>query len=1125
MDFDEVLEQVVELLAREGRVSYRALKRRFELDDDYLEDLKAEIIEAKHLAVDENGSVLVWVGDHDTLHPSAEEEGRSPEAPEVERRQLTVVFADIVHSNSLAEQLDPEDLRDLIGLYQAECRAAISRFDGYLAQYLGDGVLAYFGYPSAHEDDAERAVSAALQIVERIRVLAGARGVDLATRVGIDTGLIVMGPVGEGERSQPLALGETPNVAAMVQGVAEPNGVVITASTHRLVEGLFRCEQLGSRPLKTHSPVALYRVLGRSEAPSRFAAAASLGLTPLVGRENEVELLLGRWAAAKEGRGQVVLLRGEAGIGKSRLAQVLKDQVTSEGHVRIELRCSPFFQNSLFHPVVEYVQRAVGFADEDSAAEKLAKLTGALAVLSEETKAALPLFASLLSLDAPGTEAASSNPRYRTLVEEAVVRFLLEQAAQQSLLLLWEDIHWADPSTQAIFQRLIRRTSEAPLLVVLTQRSESDSPWGLDGDVTQITLNRLAPRSTEAMILALTGGKSLPAELIRRVIARTDGVPLFVEELTKMMLEAGYLEDRGSHYELSRSLSDAAIPATLHDSLTARLDRLAEGKPVAQLAAVLGRQFSFELLHALSAAEADPLRRSLSQLIDAGLLDARGLGRRRLYFFKHALVQAAAYASLPRNTRQSYHRRAAELLEARAVAETEPELIAHHYSEAGVPEEAAPYWQRAGRRAVEHSAHLEALTHLQRGLDELERVEPSRERAQLELVLQTTLGAALIATRGYAAAEVEQAYARARELCKEMRETPRLLQALLGLHTYYLLRLKLDSAIDLANEALTLAQRAGQDSRLPLVYYALGCASLYQGKIPQSQALLERGFALYDPLAWQSGGEALGAGRPLAQGLQDPGLACLAQGSIVVWLAGQHARAKTMDREAQSLARELSSPWNQVFALCTSAWLHQLLREPEVTRRQAGGALQICADHEFPFWRGMAESLHGWAQAQLRAEGGVEQMQRGLEHWREIGIALGQSYWLARLAEVHGMRGEPDLGLSLVDEGLKLVETTEERFAESDLHCVRSQLLARIEGAEAAEEAARLALSVARAQHARSLELRAALQLVEVYRQRPGREPALEVLTSALRGFQEVSESAEVEQARERLARLDASTG
>jgi class 3 adenylate cyclase len=701
MTFEELLAHVIEVLQREGRISYRALQRRFDLDDAYLDDVKVELIEAKQLARDENGRILVWVEQAaTTAPPPIAQEGPpgtlsgvqtpqeasahvAPSIPEAERRQLTVLFCDLVDSTGLARQLDPEDLREVVRAYQEACAKVIARFEGHIAQYLGDGLLVYFGYPSAHEDDAQRAVRAGLGIVEAMGQLntrlTQERGVQLAVRLGSHTGLVVVGEVGGGTRQEQLALGETPNLAARLQGLAAPNTLVISAATFHLLGGFFACQPLGTPLLKGFAqPLAVYRVLYESMARSRLEAVGSTGLTPLVGREQEIGLLLERWAQVKQGVGQVVLLSGEAGIGKSRLVQVLKEQVAAEPQAWLTpYQCSPYYQHSALYPIIDRLERVVlRFEREESPEQKLRKLEGFLVQYGLPLAEVVPLFAALLSLPLGADYAplTVSPERQKQQTLQALLTILLRIAVQQPVLFVMEDLHWVDPTTLEWLSLLVDQGPTARLLTLLTFRPDFSPPWTGRSHLTLVTLPRLPRRQAVEMTGRVAHGKALPPEVVAQVVAKTDGVPLFVEELTKMVLESGLLQEREECYALTGPLPSLAIPATLHDSLMARLDRLATVKGLAQLGATLGREFAYELLQAVSPWDEATLRRRLQQLVAAHFPET---------------------------------------------AEAQPEWLAHHYTEAGLNAQAVAFWQQAGQRAIERPAHLEAIAHLAKGLEVL----------------------------------------------------------------------------------------------------------------------------------------------------------------------------------------------------------------------------------------------------------------------------------------------------------------------------------------------------------------------------------------------------------------------
>jgi TOMM system kinase/cyclase fusion protein len=1134
MTFEEILAQVVDLLQRQRRVSYRALKRRFALDEEYLEDLKAELIDAQQVAVDEAGKVLVWTGEAGTtpeatrqpsppLQPEATP--TMPRTPDAERRQLTVLFCDLVDSTALASQLDPEELREVVRAYQETCAKVIARFEGHVAQYLGDGLLVYFGYPLAHEDDAQRAVRAGLGMIEALGQLnirlGQERGVQLAVRLGIHTGLVVVGEVGGGTRQEQLALGETPNLAARLQGIAAPNTLVISAATLPLLGGFFACQSLGTHLLKGFAqPLEVYQVLSESTARSRLQAAGSTGLTPLVGREQEVALLLERWAQVKEGLGQVVLLSGEAGIGKSRLVQMLTEHVASEPQAWLTpCQCSPYYQNTALYPWIDLLERVVlRFEREESLPQKLGKLEGFLVQYGLPLAEAMPLFAALLSLPLGADYAplAVSPERQKQKTLQAFLTIMLRIAAQQSVLFVMEDLHWVDPTTLEFLSLLVDQGPTARILALWTFRPDFPTPWTGRSHLTQVTLPRLPRRQAAEMTGKVAHRKALPAEVVEQVVAKTDGVPLFVEELTKMVLESGLLQEREERYELTGPLPPLAIPATLHDSLMARLDRLATVKGLAQLGATLGREFAYDLLQAVSPLDEATLQRGLQQLVEAEFLYQQGLPPQATYLFKHALIQDAAYQSLLRSTRQQYHQRIAQVLEMRfpQICETQPELLAQHYTEASLMTQAIPYWQQAGQRALQRSAHLEAIGHLTKGLEVLATLPDSPERLQHELDVQTTLGHALMVVKGYAAPEVQQVYRRAWELCRHVEETPQLFQVLWGLAYFYSLRSQCRTAREVGEQLFSLARRAQDPVLLQQAHNAMAVALLHLGELSAAQAHLQQGIALYDPQQHRALILRLGI---------DLGVFFLAYMVRPLWLLGYPDQALQQSQKALTMAQELAHPFSLTYARLFAAWGHQFRREAQATQVQAEASLAVAGEQGFAFFVAFATVLRGWALAEPgQSDAGIVQMCEGMAACRTTGAEADRPYFLALVAEAYGRGKRYDEGLAMLEEALALVDQSEERYWEAEIHRLKGELLlARsAENQVEAEACWHQALEVARRQGAKSLELRAAMSLSRLWQQQGKRDDARELLAPLYGWFTEGFDTTDLQEAKALLEEL-----
>ena len=775
----------------------------------------------------------------------------------------------------------------MVRAYQEVAAAVIQQYAGHIAQYLGDGLLVYFGYPTAHEDDPRRAVYAGLGIVEAIATLntrlMELYGVTLAVRLGIHTGPVVVGVMGGGGRHEHLALGETPNIAARLEGLAPANAVVISAVTARLVRGTFAVEDGGTHILRgAAEPMTITRVRGLMATPSPDEEFVTRTVPVLVGREEESGLLRRRWSQSQAGLGQVVFVSGEAGIGKSVLVEGLRAQVRAEGLPRMAFRCSPYHAASALSPVISHLEHLWQFARDDDPATRLMKLEAGLRPSNLPLAEAVPLFAGLLAVPLPEDRYApltGTPQRQRQETLDMLVAWLAAQAERQPVLAVWEDLHWADPTTLELLEFVIEQAPTVPMLHVLTSRPTFSPPWPARSHLTSLVLNRLERRQVEALIAQRVGGKALPTEVVQHIVTKTDGVPLYVEELTKMLLASPLLREEAGQHVLTGPLRTAAIPDTLQDALMARLDQLAVAKEVAQLGAVLGREFTYDLVQAISHRDEDTLQAGLGQLVAAELLYQRGRPPRARYVFKHALIQDAAYASLLKSTRQQVHQRIAQVLEAQfpEMVATQPELLAHHLTEAGHPAQAVGYWQLAGERAVARSANLEAISHLTKGLAVLQTLPETAERIQQELLLQTTLGPALMNTKGFAAPEAEHAYARALALCQRVGETPKLFSVLRGLWQFYNGRGAYQTARELGEQCLQLAQQGDDSSRRLEAHHALWTTNLLTGELRLARAHLEQGLALYDLQQHRALAVLYG---------HDPGVCCRGGAAIVFWLLG-----------------------------------------------------------------------------------------------------------------------------------------------------------------------------------------------------------------------------------------------
>jgi class 3 adenylate cyclase/predicted ATPase len=1147
MDFYAVLDEVLELLRHRGRVTYRALKVQFQLDDEQLEALKDEILHAQQVAVDEDHRVLVWTGGSRTASASAPAQQDShtdqpttlvspavaSRGPEAERRQLTVLFCDLVDSTALASQLDPEEWREVVRAYQETCARVIARFEGYIAQYLGDGLLVYFGYPLAHEDDVQRALRAGLGMVDAMGTfnarLTQERGFRLAIRVGIHTGLVVVGEMGGDGRHEQLALGDTPNVAARLQGLAEPDTMLISAATHRLVQGYFTFEGIGPQPLKgVAAPMLVYRILGTGAAESRLDVGATTGLMPLVGRDPEVALLLEHWAQSRAGLGQVVLLSGEGGIGKSRLVEVLRERVVGEGSPGIVLRCSAYHTHSALYPVIAHLQRVLAWRRDETPAGKLDTLERTLQAYGLAPDEVVPLVVALLSVPIPEGRyppllLTPQQQRQQTM--DALVAWLLAQAEQQAMLAVWEDLHWADPSTLELLGLIIDQAPTARLLTLITYRPEFRPPWAPRSHLTQLTVGRLPRPQVETIVRQLTGGKPLPAEVLAQVVAKTDGVPLFVEELVKMLLESSLVREEADGYALTGPLPPPAIPATLQDSLMARLDRLATVKAVAQLGATIGRMFAYELMQAVSPLDEATLQQGLRQLVEAELVYQRGVPPQATYTFKHALIQDAAYQSLLKSTRQQYHQRIAQTLVEQFpdLIETQPEVLAQHCTAAGLIDRALRYRQQAGQRAHARAAHAESVIHLTQGLALLATLPDGPELAQQELPLQLALGPPLMVTKGFAAPEVGVVYARARELCQQVEETPQLFRVLRGLFGYYEVQAEVRTAREIAAQLFHLAQRLPDPTLFVEPHRALGEVLYYLGEFSLARQHLEQGLALYT--AEQHHRHAILYG-------QDPGVGCLTYLAVTLWLLGYPDQALARSQQALTLAQQRAHPFSLIMALSIAAGVYCYRREPQAVQERAEATLALAREYGFTHIGAVGMILQGWALAeQALAEAGMAQIHQGLAAHQETGAKLTRPFFLTLLAEVYRRVGQPAEGLRAVAEALAAVQHTGVCHHEVEMYrlqgelCLQASVQGRASGESdvpwvAVETCFRQALDVARHQQAKSLELWDATSLSRLWQRQGKATEARALLAPIYSWFTEGFDTADLQEAKSLLDEL-----
>ena len=1006
-------------------------------------------------------------------HRSGEASMAGPAAgAAAERRQLTVMFCDLVGSTELARKLDPEEYRELLHAFRDACQRAMQRYEGHVAQQLGDGMLVYFGYPQAHEDDAQRAVRAALEAQGAVSSLRSAAG-PLAMRVGIHTGLTVVGGSGEG-----LALGDTPNVAARLQALAQPGVVIVSEATRRLIGERFHLESLGKQALKgVDQPLETFQV--RADAAGTGVAGSHARQTPMVGRDQETALLLDRWERAVEGEGQVVVIVGEPGIGKSRMVRALDESLAGVSHNRLELRCSPYYTHTPLYPVIERLPERLGWKVADTPDVEVAKLVQFLSRLHIPLEESVGLLAALLSRPVPdGYSLPVMSPeRQRRRTLETLTSIVLALAKETPTLLAVEDLHWADPTTLDLIGRHIEQAPTERLLLVLTARAGFEVPWPVRSYVTSLSLHRLTRRQTDDLVQRLTGGKALPAEVAEQIVAKTDGVPLFVEELTTMVLESGLVRDSGSQYELTGPLPPLAIPSTLQDSLNARLDRLSGAKAIAQLGATLGRTFAYPLLRAVSPADDATLDSALSKLVDAELLFQRGTPPQVTYTFKHALVQEAAYQSLLKSTRQQVHQRIAQTIVERlpADAEQRPEYVAHHYTEAGLPVLAVPWWRRAGEAAVQRSAYSEAIAHYRRAVEVLSTLPESVERDRLELDLQLALGSAIVPAMGYAAPEAKAAYRRACDLGARVDDSPRLCDALWGIAVGEWVGGDVNEAHRVGHRFLALAKACGDNASLVAAHHSFASTAMAKGLFADARAHFDETLSLYGPSPRPELTPRYG---------QDPKANAVQFLVPTLWFLGYPDQALARQDELASYWAD--SPflynriWRSVSLVQTLAWA----RAPAELDTYIDHDLAICDEQGFGFMGHVIRTLRGARLAQNgHAEAGINDLKEGIAVHFSLGARFAVPVYLEFLAEAYLSVGENALGLAAIEQGLAISSNGGERRVDAELHRLRGELLLAMqpEHAQAAEASFLEALRIARDQEGKSFELRTAASLARLW--------------------------------------------
>ena len=1103
-----------------GLGRYEAAFRDNEIDETVLPSLTAEdlkdlgvsIVGHRRKLLDAIAALRTDAGAKAASSDAATASSAPSVSPEdrAERRQVTVMFSDLVGSTALSARMDPEDLREVISAYQKCVAETVRRFGGFVAQYLGDGVLIYFGYPNAHEDDAERAVRAGLEVISAVAKTRPS----VQTRVGIATGLVVVGDlIGSGEAQEHGIVGETPNLAARLQGIAEPNMVVIAEATRRLLGNLFELEDLGAKALKgIAGPVRVWAALRASSVESRFEALHASGLTALVGREEEIELLLRRWSRAKSGEGQVVLLSGEAGIGKSRLTAALLERLATEAHTHLRYFCSPQHTDSAFFPIIRQMERAAGFAHDDTPQAKLDKLDAVLArsLTSIQDTA---LFAEMLSLAndgrSPVLELTPQQRRERTL--EALTAQVQALSRQNPVLMIFEDAHWIDPTSLEALGRMVDRIASLGVLLVVTFRPEFVPAWIGRSYVTPLTINRLARRDVDAMIDWVVGNKLLPASIRHDIIERTDGIPLFVEELTRAVLEA---ESEGEAQRTAAAVPSPAlaIPASLHASLMARLDRLGPAKEAAQVGAAIGREFSHALLAAVVRKREAELGSALERLIEAGLLFRQGVPPHASYLFKHALVQDAAYGTLLREQRRALHARIAEILESQfaEIVESQPELLARHCTEAGLIEKAAHLWGKAGQRSRERSALVEAVGHLTRALDQIAALPATPALRREQIKLQVALANALMHTKGYASSDTKKSLDQARSLIEraealgEPLEDPLLLFSVLhGFWVANFIAFNGDAVRELAVQFLALAEQQGTKVPLRIGHRLMGTSLLITGYLAEGRAHLDRAIALYDV-----------AHRPLAT---------LTHRSMVRWFLGYPEAALIDADQALKNAREIGQATTLLVALNGTTLARTFCGDYAEASARVNELVNLADEKGTLLWKAWGLMNQGWLMALTgKPSNAVQMTTSAITAYRSTGATLFMPLYLSTLARAYAELNQFDDAWRRIGEAITTVEATKETWHEPEVNRIAGEIALKSPDAAKAQAYFERALQIARRQQSKSWELRAAMSMARLWRDQGKQEEARDLLAPVYGWFTEGFDTRDLKEAKAVLDTLAA---
>lgn len=1166
MRFSEVVGQAIQLLRSRGRVTYRVLKREFELDDESLEDLKEQLIEAEALAVDKDGKMLVWTGES----PAAVT-GSSPPPPspspasytpthlaerilaeqaaleargttDGERKTITALFADIKGSMALMEDLDPEDARAIIDPVLTLMMDAVHRYEGYVAQSTGDGIFAFFGAPLAHEDHPQRALFAALRMQEESRRLAERLRVEkglpsLQIRVGINTGEVVMRGVRKDDlHTDYTPIGHSTGLAARMEGLATPGSVVVSEYTYKLTEGYFAFKPLGAVRVKGVSePVNIYEVVGVGPLRTRLQVSATRrGLTRFVGRQSELEQLQRALEQAKAGHGQIVGVMGEPGLGKSRLFYEFTLTAPSGGLV-LEAYSVSYGKASPYLLVIELLKSYFQIQPHDDERQRKEKITGKVLTLDRSLEDTLPYFFALLGIEDLTASLQQMDPQIRRRrTFEALKRLFLRESLNQPLILIFEDLHWIDSETQGFLDALSESVASARLLLLVNYRPEYRHEWGSRTYYTQLRLAPLAREEAAELLTALLGPDPGLKALEQLILAQTEGTPFFMEEVVQTLAEEGVLSGERGQYRLERAPTELHISPTVQGVLAARIDRLAaDEKALLQQLAVIGREFPLSLVRQVLSQPEEELYRVLSSLQRKEFLYEQPAFPEVEYSFKHALTQEVAYGTVLHERRKALHERTAQAMEAlyRDNLDEHYSELAHHYSRSGNTEKAVEYLHLAGQQAVQRSANVEAVTHLTTALELLTTLPDTRERAHQELMLQVTLGAPLQAARGFSSPEVHATYTRARALCQRLGETRQLFPVLFGLRTVHQVRGECLAARELGEQLLDLAQREQDPVLLVEAYWALGNTFFHLGEFRTAQAHLAQSLTLYDAQRHSS--------QVFRYGGVEPGVFGLSYTAWVLLQLGYPDQALQKSQAARTLGQELAYPFSLAGAWVLATLLHQFRRDRPLTQECAEAAITLAREQGFPTWFGQGTVLQGWARAeQGQTEEGIAQIRQGLATCQAVGTGVYHSYLLALLAEAYGKAGQAEEGLATLAEALTWVDKSGERFYEAELYRLKGELtLQKLSVARSqlpvinpqsltstaqpeAEACFQKAIEIARRQQAKSLELRATMSLARLWQQQGKKDEARQLLAEIYGWFTEGFDTKDLQEAKALLEEL-----